>query len=90
MLVVESDSCTLEVYQSIAEGAAQWRVTCRGVGLHHQQCGQLVHHPALSHHLHWFKRASKDRAGLLDKFIQSLPTCCRGAADPADNSTENG
>ena len=65
-------------------------VACRGVGLLHQQLCQLVHHPALSHRLHWVKRPSQDGAGHLDKFIQSFPTCCRGAAAPADHFIENG
>ena len=84
VLVVESDSSreegpvipllhTLAVYQSVAEGAAQYCDSdLQGVGLLHQ----LVHHPALSHHLHRVKRTSQDGAGLLDKFIKSPPVCC--------------
>ena len=61
---------TLRVYQSVAEGAARrCESGLQGAGLLHQQRWQLVHHPALSHHLHWVKRASQDGAGLLDKFI---------------------
>ena len=101
VLVVQSDSSrregpampllhTLGVYQSVAEGAAQCcESDLQGVGLLHQQRWQLISHPALSHHLHWVKRACTG-AGLLDKFIQSLPTFCQDAAAPADCSTENG
>ena len=62
----------------------------QGVGLLHQQRWQLVHHPALSHHLHWVKRASQDGAGLLDKFFKSPPVCSLDAAAPADDAIENG
>ena len=100
VLVVQSDSSrkegpaipllhTLRVYQSVAEGAAQCcESDLQGVGL--QQRWQLVHHPALSYHLHWVKRASQGGAGLLDKFIKSPPVCCWDAAAPADYSIENG
>lgn len=50
-----------------------------------------MRHPAFSHHLQWVKKASQDGAGLLDKFIISLPTCCQdAAAAPADYTIENG
>ena len=82
---------TLGVYQSVAEVAAQCCDSdLQGVGLLHQWRWQLVHHPALFHHLHWCKRASQDGAGLLDKFIKSPPVCCQDAAAPADYSIENG
>ena len=61
----------------------------QGAGLLHQKRWQLIHHPALSHHLHWVERASQDEAGLLDKFIESH-SCCQDAAAPADYSIENG
>ena len=101
VLVVQSDCSreevpakpllqTLEVYPSIAEGAAQCcDSVLQGVGLLHQQRWQLVHHPSLSHHLHWVTKASQDRGGFLDKFIKSLPTCCWDAAIPPDYFREN-
>ena len=102
VLVVQPDSSrkegpvipllhTLRVYQSITDGAAQcWDKDLQGAGLLHQPLWQLIHHPALSHHLHWVKRASQDGAGLLSKFIKSPPACCRDAAATADYSIENG
>ena len=102
MLVVQSDSSrkegpaipllhTLRVYQSVTEGAPQCcESVLQGVELLHQQRCQLIHHPALSHHLHWVKRGSQDGAGLLYKFIKSLPVCCRDAAAPEDYSIANG
>ena len=84
-------SHTMSVYRSVAEGAAQCcESDLQGVGLLHQQWWQLVHHPALSHHLHWVNRASQDGAGLFDKFIKSPPVCCRDAVAPAVYSMENG
>ena len=99
VLVVKSDSSrregpvmpllhTLRVDQSVAEGAAQCWDSDLQVGLLHQQWWQLVHHPALSHLLHWVQRASQDGAGLLDKFIKSPPVCCRDAAASADYSKQ--
>ena len=70
------------VDQSVAEGAAQCCDSDLQVA---GQRWQLVHHPALSHHLHWVKRASQDGAGLLDKFSQPPPVCCWDA----DATTES-
>ena len=74
----------------MTDGAAQCcESDLQGVGLLLQQWWQLIHHPALSHHLHCFKRASQDGAGLLDRFIKSLPSCCRDAGAPAPQSHRN-
>ena len=64
---------TLGVHQSTTEVAAQCcDSVLQGAGLPHQQQWQLIHQPALSHHLHWVKRASQGGAGL-DKSSLFLP-----------------
>ena len=82
---------TLRVDQSVAEGATQ---CCDGVLLgvrlvvHERR--QLRHHPPLSHHLHWVKRVSQDRAGPPNQSLQSLPVSSWNAAAPANYYKEDG
>ena len=65
-------------------------VSCRGWDWLSMREDSFPPHPPPSHHLHWVKRASQDRAGPPNQSVQSLPVSSWNAAAPANYSKEDG